>query len=224
MRGYFYLSFAILFLLTPLTGALAATSTPILAFTTSTISSTLDSDHDGLTDVLENALNTDPNNPDTDGDGYQDDQEVHSGFNPLKGNRDRAVKRHVEVNLSTQTLDYFFNGVKLGTMLVSTGRAGYNTPTGNFSILRKVPLKTYYTVTGGSYPKTPWNMEFKKGMYIHDAYWHNDFGVKPRSGGCVNLNFADSKKMYQFMDVGDKVKVVGKTPAKPLKLKKPTSV
>jgi len=47
-----------------------------------------DSDLDGLTDAEELALGTDPNNPDTDGDGFSDGVEVHfaklgASFNPL---------------------------------------------------------------------------------------------------------------------------------------------
>jgi len=47
-----------------------------------------DSDRDGLTDDQEIALGTDPNNPDTDGDGFSDGVEVHfaalgASFNPL---------------------------------------------------------------------------------------------------------------------------------------------
>ncbi len=187
-------------------------------FGSDTKMSVADTDNDGLTDDKEIVLKTDLSNSDTDGDGYLDGAEVFTGFNPLQGGRDRSARRRVEVNLSGQTMAYYFNDVKLDTMLVSTGRAGYHTPTGNFSVLRKVPVKTYYTVTGLSYPNTKWNLEFKKSLYIHNAYWHNDFGVKPRSGGCINLNLADSARMYKFMDVGDKVKVIGITPKKSLKL------
>ena len=42
-----------------------------------------DSDNDGLKDWEEELYGTDPNNPDTDGDGYLDGQEVNSGHNPL---------------------------------------------------------------------------------------------------------------------------------------------
>lgn len=44
----------------------------------------LDSDNDGLTDVEELRIGTDPHNPDTDGDGYLDGDEVKNGFDPLK--------------------------------------------------------------------------------------------------------------------------------------------
>ena len=42
----------------------------------------LDSDNDGLSNEEEKELGTDPNNPDTDGDGYLDGEEVTHGYNP----------------------------------------------------------------------------------------------------------------------------------------------
>ncbi len=58
-----------------------------------TISSqTIDSDNDGLKDWEENLYKTDPCNPDTDGDGYLDGEEINSGHNPLvKGPNDNQV-------------------------------------------------------------------------------------------------------------------------------------
>lgn len=41
-----------------------------------------DADKDGLDFLQEILNNTDPNNPDTDGDGYKDGDEVRGGFNP----------------------------------------------------------------------------------------------------------------------------------------------
>jgi hypothetical protein len=41
-----------------------------------------DADKDGLDFLQEVANNTDPNNPDTDGDGYKDGDEFKNGFNP----------------------------------------------------------------------------------------------------------------------------------------------
>ena len=43
----------------------------------------IDSDSDGLSDMLESIYGTDINNPDTDGDGYTDGEEVDNGYNPL---------------------------------------------------------------------------------------------------------------------------------------------
>ncbi len=48
-----------------------------------------DNDHDGLTNAEEKELGTDPNNPDTDGDGLSDGDEVHKYMtNPLKKDSD----------------------------------------------------------------------------------------------------------------------------------------
>jgi len=44
----------------------------------------LDSDQDGLLDSEEKAYGTDPNNSDTDGDGYSDGAEISGGYDPLK--------------------------------------------------------------------------------------------------------------------------------------------
>ena len=43
----------------------------------------IDADHDGLTTSLESFYGTDPNNPDTDGDGVKDGEEVSAGCNPI---------------------------------------------------------------------------------------------------------------------------------------------
>ncbi len=45
--------------------------------------SQLDYDGDGLTNKMEGLYKTDPNNPDTDGDGYSDSYEIDNGYNPL---------------------------------------------------------------------------------------------------------------------------------------------
>lgn len=173
----------------------------------------LDTDHDGLNDDLEIALGTNLADPDTDGDGVKDKDEVFSGFNPLVGNKDRRVERRVEVDLTTQTLKYYFNDILLGSMPVSTGILKWPTPVGEYEVLRKVPV-IRYTGVGYDYPNTKWNLEFKRHFYLHTAYWHNDFGIRPRSHGCVNMKQSDVEKLYSFLDVGDAVKVVGKTPYK----------
>ena len=47
-----------------------------------------DSDGDGLTDVREEELGTDPYNADTDGDGYSDSEEIANGYDPLSNDSD----------------------------------------------------------------------------------------------------------------------------------------
>ncbi len=173
----------------------------------------VDSDQDSLNDALEIALGTDLGNADSDGDGINDGTEAYAGFNPLKGNSDRSLSRHVEVDLTTQQLSYFLGDVKLGSFGVSTGVLAHKTPTGEFAILRKVP-SIHYVGANYDYPNTKWNLEFKRSYYLHGAYWHKQFGIRPMSHGCVNIAYKDVQGLYGFLDVGDKVKIVGKTPAR----------
>ena len=177
----------------------------------------VDTDSDGLNDYLEIALRADLNNTDTDGDGYLDGEEVQNGFNPFAGSNSRDVSRSVSVNRSKQSLDYFLNGVKIGTIPVSTGLKGMETPLGEFRILRKVPV-VHYRGPGYDLPNTKWNLEFKRSFYLHGAYWHKQFGIKPMSHGCVNIAYKDAEILYKFLDVGDKVTVSGETPKGKVKI------
>jgi len=176
-----------------------------------------DSDGDGLSDQLEQSLGTNPYVSDSDDDGYPDGKEVATGYNPLSKassheSGDRDVEKKVEVNLNTQTLDYFLNNVKIGSIPVSTGLRKTPTPVGEFQVMKKVPTVRYRGI-GYDFPNTKWNLMFKNGFYLHGAYWHNQFGKKPMSHGCVNIAYKNAEKLYQFLDVGNKVIVKGKTPA-----------
>lgn len=175
----------------------------------------VDTDGDGLNDNVEIALGTDINNPDTDSDEFSDAVEVANGYNPLKGGGDRSLARRAEVDISQQRLYYFLNNVKVGEMSISSGVRSWPTPTGDYKILRKL-LTHRYTGVNYNYPNTKWNLEFKQGYFLHGAYWHNQFGIRPMSHGCVNIAYQDVEKLYKFMRVGDKVKIVGKIPTKKL--------
>ena len=176
-----------------------------------------DSDNDGLSDALETQLGTNPNDADSDHDGHPDGQEVANGYNPLGGSDDRSLARRAEVNLSTQTLQYFLNNVLVGSMPVSSGVPRLATPTGEFSVQRKVPV-IRYTGVDYDFPGTKWNLQFKPHYYLHGAYWHKQFGVRPMSHGCVNISYQDVEKLYAFLQVGDAVRIYGKTPVAALKI------
>src|SRR3989339_1640757 len=58
----------------------------------------VDSDNDGLWDDWELALGTSLMNPDTDGDGYRDGDEVRNSYDPLSTSSRKVAKR-IEVSL-----------------------------------------------------------------------------------------------------------------------------
>jgi hypothetical protein len=71
-----------------------------------------DSDEDGLLDWEESIWGTDPNNPDTDGDGTNDNEEINNDRNPLLAGPDdrdisfeeKAIERILENNLDKNGL------------------------------------------------------------------------------------------------------------------------
>ena len=84
--------------------ALTASASPQDAGVWATMSASVDSDSDGLSDYAEQMMNgspdydpngtdTDINNPDTDGDGYTDGAEVAAGSDPLNASETPANRR-----------------------------------------------------------------------------------------------------------------------------------
>jgi hypothetical protein len=114
----------------------------------------------------------------------------------------------VEVDLSAQYL-WAWEGNKLvNQTYVSTGKAGFETPTGTFYILVKYLYDDMEGTIGGEYynvPAVPWTMYFTNwGHALHGTYWHNDFGT-PRSHGCVNLPLPFAEWLYYWLPYGGRV-------------------
>lgn len=170
----------------------------------------LDSDGDGLSDYFELFVSqTNPLNPDTDGDGYDDYTEIMNGYNPASPDQTK-IEKTIRVDLSKQILTYYFGSIQLEKFPISGGRAGYPTPKGNFKILAKEDSKTYGGIGWNFYyPNTKWNLHFTTNYwryYIHGAYWHNNFG-QPMSSGCVNVHYLDMERLYNFAEIGTKIKI-----------------
>lgn len=174
-----------------------------------------DHDKDGLNDWQEMQFGTDLGRADSDSDGHTDITELLFGFDPLSLTATKTIDRTIIIDRTTQTVRVEVNGISLKQFPVSTGNPVTPTPSGEFVIERKVPFKLYMDVDY-YYPNVKWNLQFKKGYYLHTAYWHNDFGKRTRSHGCVNMREADAKFLYDSIDVGTKVLVTGETPKKKL--------
>jgi len=118
--------------------------------------------------------------------------------------------KYIDVDLSEQTLRAYKNGVKENEFLVSTGVDRYPTPTGEFPITAKLPLHDYKWSYGTDHPDNydipdvPYNLRFLPTVYIHNAYWHNNFGHK-MSHGCVNVNLENARWIYEWATVGTMV-------------------
>lgn len=171
----------------------------------------MDTDSDGLSDYDEiNIFKTNTKIADTDGDTYSDGVEVNAGYDPNVVSDEKAPKS-ILVKLTDQSLTYFLGPYAIKTFKISSGLKSTPTPKGEFSILKKRPLVTYGSKTGTYYyPNTKWNLLFKYGskgnLYIHGAYWHDKFG-QPMSHGCVNMSYSDVETLYNWADVGTKVRI-----------------
>lgn len=175
----------------------------------------VDTDGDKLVDGLEIAFKTNLTVVDTDGDGVNDYEEVMRATSPTTfGTSTAKLERRLEADLTVQRMKYIVDGKLVRTFLISSGNPGTPTPVGEYEIFQKVAVMRY---RGADYdlPNVHWNMQFKKGGYfIHEAYWHKNFGKKTNSHGCLNMKLEDAALLYKYLDIGTKVVVVGVTPSR----------
>jgi lipoprotein-anchoring transpeptidase ErfK/SrfK len=109
--------------------------------------------------------------------------------------------RFIHVSLAQQTLVAYDGERPVFATLVSTGKQGYETPTGVFRIYAKHVSATMDGMAGNdeaySIEDVPWTMYFQGSYALHAAFWHDHFG-NVRSHGCVNLAPADARWLFRF--------------------------
>jgi hypothetical protein len=120
-------------------------------------------------------------------------------------------QRSIDVNLSTQQLAAYEDGLLVYTAPVATGKDGFNTPAGNFAIYDRYTVQTMIGSGGGetwNVPNIPWVMYIVGGVALHGTYWHDAHGTGVRmSHGCVNLKIDDAEWLYRWADLGTPVRV-----------------
>lgn len=121
-----------------------------------------------------------------------------------------GVFKKIDINLSTQTLVLLEGGTPVYSCLVSSGKSGYSTPTGDYHVYAKdrvAPMSSAENAVEFYYiPDVPFVMWFNGNYSIHGAYWHNDFG-NVRSHGCVNISVGDGESVFSWAPVGTPVTV-----------------
>lgn len=120
--------------------------------------------------------------------------------------------KSIVVDISDQRLYAYENGVLANTFLISSGKPSFETPIGNTTVLAKLPYVDYTWSYGVNDPRNyslglvQYNLRIFPHIYIHYAYWHNNFGY-PMSHGCVNVNLVNMHWIYDFANVGIPVSV-----------------
>lgn len=142
-----------------------------------------------------------------------DENGVASGYviaNIARKMSDDLSPKSILIDISQQRLTAYEYGVPTRTFLVSTARNGWATPLGETTVRTKLLYHTYRWTrdNGATYdyniPDVKWNLRIHKHIYIHWAWWHNNFG-QPVSHGCVNAN---AEWIYNFAEVGTPVNIV----------------
>ncbi len=118
------------------------------------------------------------------------------------------VERHIEVNLSEQRTYVYENGKAIRTFSISSGAAGHETHTGEFTIFAHVPMQDMGCVDGYDYctKDVPTVMYFNGDEAFHGTYWHNNFGT-PMSHGCINMREDEALWLYNWAADGVSVSV-----------------
>ena len=150
------------------------------------------------------------------------------------GSETQPTNKRIDVDLTSQTLKAYDGDTLFMEAKVSSGKM-YPTPTGEFTIWRKIRSTKMSGGSGSGYyylPNVPYVMFFSnsqvaagRGFSLHGTYWHNNFG-HPMSHGCVNMKILDAKKLYEWADppttaeekqsnpgeTGTKIIIYGKAP------------
>ena len=114
----------------------------------------------------------------------------------------------VIVNLKTQKLVIFRNGVPIGASTVSTGKPGYETPTGVFTILQK--RREHYSSTYDNAPMPNMQRLTQRGIALHAG----KLPGYPASHGCIRLPYKFSELLFGATSLGMTV-VITEIPAAP---------
>jgi lipoprotein-anchoring transpeptidase ErfK/SrfK len=114
-----------------------------------------------------------------------------------------ANGKWIHVNLSEQTLVAYEGDNAVYATVISSGKEGYEPPTGLYQVEQKYisttmnatdPIDGFYEVE-----EVPWTLYYHGGYALHGAYWHTDFG-KVRSHGCTNIAPVDARWLYYWSE------------------------
>jgi len=107
------------------------------------------------------------------------------------------------VNLATQRAVLFRNGVPIAASTVSSGKEGYETPTGVFTILQK--HREHYSNLYNNAPMPNMQRLTWGGVALHAG----NLPGYPASHGCIRMAKKDLEEFYEMVAAGDTVELVG---------------
>lgn len=127
-----------------------------------------------------------------------------------------AGERWILISIADQTTTAMIGDQPLYTALVTTGKDGWNTPTGSFRILYRVANETMTSAAIGAeefyhLDDVLYTQYFTdRGHALHLNYWRDNwyFGRIRSSHGCVGMRLADAEFFWNFATYGTRVEIV----------------
>ena len=127
-------------------------------------------------------------------------------------------QRSVEVNVRTQTLRALVGGEPIYVAGVTTGKQGFETPTGTYDLWpggRRLNETMTSQLAGINDPDEEYNVKnvlytqyfTADGYALHLNYWQPEqfFGAVATSHGCVGLMLQDAQWLWFFVTPGTKL-------------------
>jgi hypothetical protein len=113
-------------------------------------------------------------------------------------------ERWIDVDLDSQILVAYEGELPVYATMISSGGRETPTETGEYRMWLKESEADMNGLNGEdpySVATVPWTQFFspEKGLALHTAYWHDQFGVR-RSHGCLNLAPRDARWLYFWSD------------------------
>jgi lipoprotein-anchoring transpeptidase ErfK/SrfK len=125
----------------------------------------------------------------------------------------------VKVDAQTHQAKVIQNGEKVRTIPVTTGKAGFETRSGNLIIISKEPTRIMDAATGGTDPTDPeyYRLEVQyamritySGEFLHAAPWSvGSQGYANVSHGCIGMSTTNAQWLFENAMIGDPVEITG---------------
>lgn len=117
-------------------------------------------------------------------------------------------ERIIEIIISSQRLRAWDGQQLVMDTHVSTGKSGYATPTGRYSVLSKE--RRHWSTQYGVW--MPYAMRVVRGIFIHEVpitaegrrYGSDQLG-SPASAGCIRVGVGPAERLYNWASVGTPV-------------------
>ena len=100
-----------------------------------------------------------------------------------------------KIDISEQRMHVYVNGRRAYTWKVSTGRAGYRTPTGHYRPQRM--YRRYFSTKYNNAPM-PYSVFFRGGYAIHGTDQVRNLG-RVASHGCVRLDPRNARTLFNLI-------------------------